>query len=112
MQPYWNPLSEQASLFPPETGVRDGQALVECLDLPESPSGVPWTFSTLAGTEGPRPNAAVASLSSVLEPEHLVSPHYYLSSTACSGILRRAEKRGKALPPMLDIALKAVVSSA
>jgi len=33
---------------------------------------------------------------------------YYLSSRACRGILRRAEKRGKMLPPLLAHALMAV----
>jgi DNA (cytosine-5)-methyltransferase 1 len=31
---------------------------------------------------------------------------YYLSEKACLGILRRAERRGKVLPPMLDQALR------
>ncbi len=31
---------------------------------------------------------------------------YYLSARACQGILRRAEKRGKTLPPMLKAALE------
>lgn len=35
---------------------------------------------------------------------------YYLSSTACRGILRRAEKRGKELPWALQSALLAVAS--
>jgi hypothetical protein len=30
---------------------------------------------------------------------------YHLSATACEGILRRAERRGKELPPMLKEAL-------
>jgi hypothetical protein len=33
---------------------------------------------------------------------------FFLSSTACAGILRRAEKRGKSLPPSLHAALQAV----
>lgn len=54
------------------------------------------------------PNAAVVcSLSQVLERTS-ISPKYYLSSKACEGILRRAEKRGKKLPPMLEAALKRV----
>ena len=32
---------------------------------------------------------------------------FYLSPRACRGILRRASKRGKPLPPMLDAALRA-----
>ena len=35
---------------------------------------------------------------------------YYLSARACEGILRRAERRGKALPPMLREALAEAVA--
>ena len=35
---------------------------------------------------------------------------YYLSARACEGILRRAERRGKALPPMLREALEEAVA--
>ena len=49
---------------------------------------------------------AVCSLSDVLEETHLVLPRYFLSQRACEGILRRAERRGKALPPLLLEALK------
>ena len=35
-----------------------------------------------------------------------VPSKYYLSKTACRGILRRAEERGKPLPPQLEVALK------
>ena len=35
---------------------------------------------------------------------------YFLSAKACRGILRRAEKRGKELPPALRIALEQVAS--
>jgi hypothetical protein len=34
-----------------------------------------------------------------------VQKKYYLSARACAGILRRAEKRGKELPPVLRTAL-------
>ena len=47
-------------------------------------------------------------LLSILEPS--VSSRYFLSKKACSGILRRAEKRGKALPDALKAALMAVAS--
>lgn len=51
------------------------------------------------------PNAAVVcSLSDTLEPE--VDSRYYLSPKACRGIIRRAEKRGKLLPPSLGAALE------
>ena len=48
-------------------------------------------------------DAVVSSLSQILEAEPL--PRYYLSTTACLGILRRASERGKELPPQLKAAL-------
>ena len=48
-----------------------------------------------------------ASLSEILEIED-VPQRFFLSPKACKGILRRAEKRGKALPPSLRAALLAV----
>lgn len=45
------------------------------------------------------------SLSEILESNP--AKGYYLSKTACQGILRRAEERGKPLPPQLQSALKA-----
>jgi len=52
----------------------------------------------------------VASLSDVLEIG-TVPPRFSLSPKACSGILRRAERRGKALPPMLKVALEQSAAS-
>lgn len=46
-----------------------------------------------------------ASLSSILEPHP--DRKYYLSRTACLGILRRADERGKELPEQLKVALMA-----
>ena len=54
---------------------------------------------------GESPSVAVGShLSQILE----VMPHpkYSLSAKACQGILRRAERRGKKLPWILELALK------
>lgn len=51
----------------------------------------------------------VCSLSDILEAGN-VPQRYFLSATACRGILRRAEKRGKSLPPSLQEALRAVAS--
>lgn len=52
----------------------------------------------------PRNGGNVSTLSQILE----ASPHrkYYLSKTACLGILRRAKERDKKLPPMLEWALR------
>jgi hypothetical protein len=61
-----------------------------------------WTLNTVEWRNG----ATACSLSEVLETD--VAPKYFLSPKACVGILRRAEKRGKALPALLEAALKAV----
>jgi hypothetical protein len=51
--------------------------------------------------------AAVCSLSDTLETGD-VPQRFFLSAIACKGILRRAEKRGKQLPPALEQALQSV----
>ena len=48
--------------------------------------------------------AVDASLAQILQAS--VPSKYYLSRTACRGILRRAKERGKPLPPQLELALK------
>lgn len=48
-----------------------------------------------------------SKLSDVLEMD--VDRKYHLSATACEGILRRAERRGKELPPMLKEALEQMI---
>jgi hypothetical protein len=60
-------------------------------------------FLTLNTSEWPSA-AAVCSLSEVLEAD--VAPKFFLSAKACQGILRRADKRGKALPHSLRLALE------
>jgi hypothetical protein len=68
--------------------------------------GSPTEFWTLSISEYPSDGAA-SSLSDILETGELPQ-RYYLSATACRGILRRAEKRGKDLPEALRLALLAV----
>jgi hypothetical protein len=70
------------------------------------------TLNTCEWGDGPEPFRSagdVCSLSDVLETGALPEK-YSLSPRACSGILRRAERRGKELPPMLKKALEAVAS--
>lgn len=58
---------------------------------------------------GESPSVDVEShLSQILE----AYPHqkYYLSEKACQGIIRRAERRGKPLPPMLKTALLEMIT--
>ena len=68
--------------------------------------GSPTECLTLNILEWPSA-AAVCLLSDTLETGGLPQ-RFYLSPTACRGILRRAVKRGKELPPQLVRALKAV----
>ena len=63
-------------------------------------------FLTLSISEWPN-DAAVCSLSDVLETGE-VPQRFFLSATACKGILRRAEKRGKKLPEQLQQAFSVV----
>jgi len=69
--------------------------------------GSPTAFLTLSGGEFPS-DAAVSSLSDVLVATGDVPRKYCLSRKACRGILRRAEKRGRALPQSLKLALEQV----
>ena len=61
---------------------------------------------TTASISDWRKGGSACSLSVILE----VNPatKYLLSRRACMGILRRSEKRGKVLPPVLDRALRQV----
>ena len=68
-------------------------------------AGLLWT----ANTSEWRNAGDACSLSDILEESP--DPKYSLSAKACTGILRRAEKRGKALPNRLATALQAVVSA-
>ena len=64
----------------------------------------PWRGESSTLNTGVSPKDAVASsLSQILEAEP--HPRYYLSTTACLGILRRASERGKELPSQLKAAL-------
>lgn len=58
-----------------------------------------WTPNT---GESPK-DAVESSLSAILQEN--APEKYFLSARACEGILRRAERRGKKLPPMLWEAL-------
>lgn len=87
--------------LPPPTAAA-GRTRVVCLGKNES---WPGGCSTLNTSEWPNA-AAVCLLSAVLAPDS-VRPTHYLSPAACLGILRRAEKRGRALPAALRQALEA-----
>lgn len=67
-----------------------------------------WNGVIGGGIFSNKPNEQ-KNLSEILESS--VSEKYHLSPKACAGILRRAEKRGKELPPQLARALKEVAGS-
>ena len=79
--------------------------------------GSPTAFLTLSTSEWNHTLApslkddGVCSLSDILQDSGSVPQRYFLSAKACAGILRRAEKRGKVLPPALLAALKAVAKA-
>ena len=66
--------------------------------------GSPTECLTLKTSESHK-DADVCLLSDVLETGNLPQK-FYLSPRACQGILSRAEKRGKKLPPLLKVALE------
>ena len=73
-----------------------------------------WTRSMCEWTDTLVPSPSddgVCSLSHVLEDSRDVPARFYLSQKACAGILRRAERRGKTLPPLLLEALKSAARS-
>lgn len=87
------------------------QALSEpsSVDWQNSGMGGPTEFWTLNTSEWPSA-AAVCSLSDTLETGD-VPARFYLSVKACAGILRRAARRGKELPPPLKHALTLVAQA-
>lgn len=67
-----------------------------------------WTLNTCEWTDTLVPflrEDGVCSLSDILETGD-IPLKYYLSRDACTGMLRRAERRGKKLPAVLEEALR------
>jgi len=95
---------------PASCHLTEGEILAPCSQRwGKSGMGSLTEFVTLNTSEWPR-DAAVCSLSDTLETG-AAPQRFYLSARACRGILRRAEKRGKDLPPHLRRALEAVAGS-
>lgn len=72
--------------------------------------GSPCAYLTLNGSAF-HSGASASSLLDILEPASEVPAKYYLSAKACRGILRRAAKRGRDLPPVLREALQMAAES-
>ena len=96
----WRESLEQTLPCRPEQTATNGQLVVM---LPARNAKRRGASSMLNTSESPR-DVVVSSLSQVLETTS-IHPKYFLSSTACLGILKRASKRGKQLPESLKKAL-------
>ena len=83
------------------------QGLLTAPQVPTEWLGECLTLSTLEFLSA----AVASSLSDILETGD-VPQRFFLSATACQGILRRAEKIGKKLPQQLHEALLAVTTQA
>jgi len=81
-----------------------GALLPSSVGFHNSGMGGPTEAWTLNTSDWPS-DASVCSLSDILETGD-VPQRYFLSAKACRGILRRAAKRGKELPPALKLALE------
>ena len=104
-------LADLWALMPPSSHQQgeSGAVRVWSLDRRDVPRGVSLMPNT---SEWPNDaDVCLSSLSEVLETGE-VPPRYFLSAEACTGILRRAEKRGKKLPEQLQHALLQVVQAA
>jgi len=89
--------------------MQQGRLVPSSVGWQNSGMGSPTEFLTLSISEWPR-DAVVCSLSDTLETGD-VPQRFFLSATACKGILRRAERRGKGLPPQLHRALSKVAGA-
>ena len=93
-----------------------GSSLAEVVETSPPSSTRSWASGmassgvclTLNGSEWPS-DGAVCTLSDILEANP--DPKYLLSPKACRGILNRAEKRGRRLPPSLEMALVEVADT-
>ena len=83
----------------------NGQSQDACWESVGMAQAFPWLGECMTLNTGESPNVVKdCRLSEILED--CVPQKYYLSSKACLGILHRAERRGKQLPPELEMALR------
>ncbi|STN93487.1 Uncharacterised protein [Escherichia coli] len=86
----------------PVAMLQSGRSVVVFMDRSER-----WPGESLMPNTSEWHNDADACLLSQVLEQTSIPQRYFLSSKACAGILRRAEARGRKLPEMLEMALKA-----
>lgn len=115
--------SQEMGLFDPEPyswrtwrgscrAITDGTSPSSWTRWPSAGIGGATEFSTRSTSRCPSGASACScapSLTTILEPN--ASPRYSLSAKAATGILRRATRRGRTLPPALEQALRAVAET-
>lgn len=79
---------------------KSGRTQVVCLDPAAASRGGYLTHNISAS-----PNDDAACFLWQVVVMDSIPPRYFLSRKACTGILRRADKRGKSLPALLVLAL-------
>ena len=90
-------------------GMTSGRSSVKLMKSGILSRGECWTLNMCEWTDSLVPflkEDGVSSLSDILETGD-IPPRYYLSPTACRGVLRRAASRGRELPEVLRQALEA-----
>ena len=105
MRPRWFVWENVPGVFSANQGDDFRTFLRKIDEIGYSVDGECWTLSTSEWTDTLVPfrkEDDVSSLSDILVPISAVPQEYYLSRKACSGLLRRAEARGRALPDALQ----------
>ena len=97
--------SQTAGLMFLDLRKENGAVLAPSWETATALHGVRWTPNI---SQGLHSEENASTLSQILVPN--APEKYYLSRTACEGILRRAAKRGKELPKMLKDALEEAVA--
>lgn len=87
---------------PPSFTQDDGAVKVWTFDKKSMPRGLAGRINV---EEWPN-DASVKNLEDILQPMSEVHPRFILSPKACAGTLRRADKRGKTIPPKLKEAME------
>ena len=77
----------------------------------ESPTEFLTVASSTCRSDEQGCSSSEPALTEILEPPQDVPPRYSLSARAAEGILRRAAKRGRTLPPHLEEALATVAAT-